>query len=171
MSRIRYLAALAILAAVTVLPFPLAGQSSSNPVALGVSVGPTFPLAGNGDTISNNGQASLNWGFYVNIPLVYAFDLMPSAELYKFGASQATDIDLAFKFLVPIGNLSLYAGLVPGLTAVSATLAPHVGALAGASYRIVSNLSGFVQGKYDILFDGSSNIKVVHVNAGLLLAF
>lgn len=169
MNRLRSLALLAAFMVAAALP--LAGQSSSNPVALGVSLGPTYPQTGTGDTIGNDGTASLNWGFYVNIPLAYAFDLMPSAELYKFGANQATDIDLAFKFLVPIGNLSLYAGFVPGLTAVSATLAPHVGALAGASYRIVSNLSGFVQGKYNILFDSSSNIKVVHVNAGLLLAF
>lgn len=169
MNRVRSLAVLAVLLLAAALP--LAGQSSSNPVALGVSVGPTFPQSGSGETIVNDGKVSLNWGFYVNIPLIYALELMPSAELYKLGASQATDIDLAFKFLVPIGDLSLYAGFVPGLTAVSETLAPHVGALAGASYRLVSNLSGFVQGKYDVLFDGSSNVKVVHVNAGLLLAF
>ena len=150
--------------------FPLAAQSASNPVELGVSVGPTFPV-GSGETIVNDGSSSFNWGFYVNIPLVYALDLMPSAELYKFNATQATDIDLAFKFIVPLGDFSVYAGFVPGLTAVSETLAPHVGALLGGSYHIVSNLSGFLQGKYNVLFDGDRNIRVIHLNAGLLLAF
>jgi len=167
----RFAYATCIAALLAAAAFPLAAQSASNPVALGVSIGPTFPVAGSGATIANSGASSFNWGFYVNIPLVYAFDLMPSAELYKFNAAQATDIDLAFKFIVPIGDLSIYAGFVPGLTAVSETLAPHVGALAGVSYRIVSNLSGFLQGKYNVLFDGDANIKVVHLNAGLLLAF
>jgi hypothetical protein len=150
--------------------FPLAAQSATNPVELGVSIGPTFPV-GSGATIVNDGASSFNWGFYVNIPLVYALDLMPSAELYKFGATQATDIDLAFKFIVPLGEFSVYAGFVPGLTAVSETLAPHVGALLGGSYHIVSNLSGFLQGKYNVLFDGDRNIRVIHLNAGILLAF
>jgi hypothetical protein len=150
--------------------FPLAAQSASNPVQLGVSIGPTFPV-GSGETIVNDGTSSFNWGFYVNIPLVYALDLMPSAELYKFNSTQATDIDLAFKFIVPLGDFSVYAGFVPGLTAVSETLAPHVGVLLGGSYHIVSNLSGFLQGKYNVLFDGDRNIRVVHLNAGLLLAF
>jgi len=162
------LIALMLCAAVTGIA---AAPDASNPVALGVSLGPTFPLSGSGQTIANNGTISFNWGFYVNIPLVYAFDLMPSAELYRFESMQATDIDLAFKFLVPIGSGSVYVGFVPGLTAVSETLAPHVGGLAGVSYRIISNLSGFVQGKYNVLFDGSSNIKVIHINAGILLAF
>lgn len=167
MNRIRLLVALIALGSAAALP--MAAQSAANPVALGVSIGPTFPQPGSGSAVS--GDASFNWGFYVNIPLVYAFDLMPSAELYKLGANQATDIDLAFKFLIPIGDLSIYAGFVPGLTAVSTDLQPHVGALAGASYRIVSNLSGFVQGKYNLVFDESGDIKVLHVNAGLLLAF
>lgn len=170
----RKIACALVAAVLAIAALPLAAQTPastpSNAVSLGISIGPTFP-AGNGVNITTDNVTSFNWGFYVNIPLVYAFDVMPSAEVYKFKDQQATDIDLAFKFLVPINDFSIYAGIVPGLTAVSTVLDPHVGILAGASYRLVSNLSGFLQGKYNFVFDSDRNIRVFHLNAGILLAF
>jgi hypothetical protein len=146
----------------------LAAQSG---VGLGVSAGAAFPEGATADIASDDWEASLNWGFYVNIPLLTSFAITPSSELYKLGEENATDMALAFKFIVPLPSFDLYAGFVPGLTAVGSRTAPHVGAVAGGSFALVSNLDMFVQGKYKILFDGSENIRVLHVNAGVLFRF
>lgn len=156
------------------------GPSASS-VGLGVSLGAAFPQ-GNTDKIrTDNWDGSFNWGFYVNIPLIYTFHITPSAELYKFyqpGAAgsdkvgeNATDISLAFKFIIPIAILDLYIGFAPGLTTVGDTTAANVGGLAGVSFNLFSNLDLFFQGKYKILFQGDNNMKVLHLNGGVLYHF
>jgi len=150
----------------------LAGaQAAGDSVCLGVSLGAAFPSGSTARIATSSGEASLNWGFFVNIPLIYTFHLTPSAELYKLGAQNATDMDLAFKFIVPLSRFSLYAGVAPGLTAVGEVTALHVGALAGASFNLVSNLDSFLQAKYQWVFEGSRNLRVLHLNAGILFNF
>ncbi len=149
---------------------PLAAQSE-NPVGLGLSLG-TAVASGSTPAIPNpGGSVSFNWGFYVNIPLMYTFHLTPSSELYRIQDQNATDIDLAFKFIVPLNTFALYAGFVPGLTAISTVLDPHVGVLVGATFPLVSNLDVFVQAKYNVIFDSSQNLPVAHLNAGILFKF
>ena len=46
---------------------------------------------------------SFAYGFYVDIPLISTFHITPSSELYKFADQNATDFDLAFKFIIPLG--------------------------------------------------------------------
>ncbi|HUI72574.1 MAG TPA: hypothetical protein VL354_18785, partial [Spirochaetia bacterium] len=112
-----------------------------------------------------------NWGFYVDIPLIYTFHITPSAELYKLQDQNTTDIDLAFKFFVPLSGFAIYAGFAPGLTAVTTILDPHIGVLAGATFQLVSNLDAFVQAKYNIVFDGGQYVQIFHANAGILFKF
>ncbi|HUV06119.1 MAG TPA: hypothetical protein VMX75_00230 [Spirochaetia bacterium] len=152
-------------------PVPLIAQSAQEPVGLGIAVGGAFPQGSTDKIPSTDWKLSLNWGFYVNIPLIYTFHLTPSAELYQFGDQYATDIAIAFKFIVPISSVSLYAGFVPGLTAVSDVIAPHFGILGGASFNLVSNLDLFVQAKYKFLFEADRNIRVLHLNGGVLFKF
>ena len=140
-------------------------------VGLGVAAGVGLTQGDTADIASNGWQSSFNWGFYVNIPIVSALHLTPSSELYKFGSQNATDMALAFKFIVPLPRLDLYGGFVPGFTAVTDLVAPHVGLLAGFSMPLVSNLDLFVQGKYKWLFQGSENMRVLHMNAGVLFNF
>jgi hypothetical protein len=150
---------------------PPACQAQGDSVGLGISVGTAFPQ-GNTDSISSTDwKMSLNWGFYVNIPLIYPFHLTPSSELYKFDDQNATDMSIAFKFIVPLSRFDLYAGFVPGLTAVKTVTAPHVGVLIGGNFPLVSNLDVFVQGKYKFLFEGNENLRVLHANVGLLFNF
>jgi hypothetical protein len=157
---------------VMLLLVQLAGaQAAGDSVGLGVSLGAAFPSGSTALIATSSGEASLNWGFFVNIPLIYTFHLAPSAELYKLGAQNATDMDLAFKFIVPLSRFSLYAGVAPGLTAVGEVTALHVGALAGASFNLVSNLDSFLQVKYQWVFEGSRNLRVLHLNAGILFNF
>jgi hypothetical protein len=151
--------------------FSLSAQTSTGSVSLGLSVGAAFPSGQTIGIASTDWLPSFNWGFYVNIPLIYTFHLTPSSELYSLGGQNATDFDLAFKFIVPLADFSLFFGVSPGLTAVSSVLAGHVGVLAGGTFHLVSNLEVFVQGKYSFVFEGNQNMGVLHANAGILFSF
>ncbi len=149
---------------------PLAAQSQ-NPVGLGISLGLADATGSTPNIANGGGSLSFNWGFYVDIPLLYTFHVTPSSELYKLQDQNATDIDLAFKFIVPLSGFAIYAGVAPGLTAVTSVLDPHIGVLAGATFQLVSNLDVFFQAKYNIVFDGGQNMQVIHANAGVLFKF
>lgn len=163
--------ALAIAAFAAAMAFPLAAGASGDSVGLGLSLGAALPQGSTPNIPSIDWQPSFDWGFYVNIPLIATFHLTPSAELYKLADQNATDMAIAFKFIVPLSRLDLYAGFVPGLTAVSDVTAFHVGALAGCSFRLISNLDLFTQVKYVFLFEGGERIRGLRINAGVLFRF
>jgi hypothetical protein len=145
---------------------------SSDSVGLGVSLGVAFPEGQlDSDIVTDDWDAGFNWGFYVNIPLVYTFHLTPSAELYKIGDQNATDISLAFKFIINVWRLDLFVGVVPGLTAVNDIIGANVGGLGGLSFNLFANLDLFIQAKYKVLFHGDRNTRVLHANAGILFTF
>jgi hypothetical protein len=168
MQRVLTLIALLVLALSSAVP--LSADPSATSVGLGFSFGAAFPQGSTANIPSGAGP-SFNWGFYVNIPLISTFHITPSSELYKFGSQNAPDVDLAFKFIVPLEGFDIYAGLSPGLTTEADVLAPHVGLLGGAAFRLVSNLDAFVQAKYNVLFEGSRNMGIFHLNAGIIFAF
>jgi hypothetical protein len=150
---------------------PLSSQASGSSVGLGISAGVTLPQGSTAEIQSTDWKMALNWGFYVNIPLIYTFHLTPSSELYKFEDQNATDMSIAFKFIVPLARFDLYAGFVPGLTAVGDVTAFHVGLLVGGNFPLISNLDFFIQGKYKWLFKGGENLRVLHANVGVLFNF
>jgi hypothetical protein len=169
MTRTSHLVPLALAAILTVLSAgALAAQGRGT--SLGLVVGGAFPGPATAQ-IPSNQDLGFNWGFFVNLPLLDTFHLAPSAELYKFGSSNATDFDFAFKFIVPLSSYSLFLGLAPGLTTVNSLTAPHVGVLGGASFPLVSNLDAFVSAKYVVVFDKGTNMPVFHLNCGLLFNF
>jgi hypothetical protein len=150
---------------------PLSCFAEASGVGLGFSVGAAVPTGNLASIPGMSGVISFDYGFYVDIPLISTFHITPSSELYRFADQNTTDFDIAFKFIVPLASMDIFAGLVPGLTAVGSTLDLHLGALVGASFNLVSNLSAFVQGKWDLLFDSSQNVNVFHLTAGILFAF
>lgn len=158
----------ALLLGIGCLWFPLPAQAAGDSVGLGISCGVAFPQGSTASISSTNWRASFNWGFYVNIPLIYTFHITPSSELYKFEDRNATDMALAFKFIVPLSRLDLYAGFVPGLTAVTDVIAPHVGVLGGMTFNLIGKSDLFSQAKHKFLFEGDQNLKVSHINAGNL---
>ncbi len=162
------LAAVLILMAFACAPL---GAQSGDQVGLGISLGAALAEGSTPNISNSGGSMSFNWGFYVDIPLLYTFHITPSSELYRLADQNATDIDLAFKFIVPLSSFAIYAGIVPGLTAVSNVLDPHIGVLGGATFQLVSNLDVFLQGKYNVVFDGGQNLQIFHVNAGILFKF
>jgi hypothetical protein len=149
----------------------LSSQAAGGSVGLGISTGVTFPQGDTPSISSTDWKTALNWGFYVNIPLIYTFHITPSSELYKFDDQNATDMAIAFKFIVPFSRFDFYVGFVPGLTAVGSVTAFHVGFLFGGNFPLVSNLDFFVQGKYKFLFEEGENLRVLHVNVGILFNF
>ena len=159
---------------VALLAIPAAASSEKSSVGLGVAIGVSFPEGKDTEEVPvDDWAASFNWGFYVNIPLIYTFHLTPMAELYKFGDQNATDIALGFKFIIPAWVLDLYVGFVPGLTTVGEVTAPHVGGAVGCAFNLFSNLDFFIEGKYKVMFnlDEDTNITVLHANAGILYHF
>ena len=168
MNRLIVLAALLVFSALACAP--LSAQAATR-VGLGISLGAAVAEGSTPSIANPGGSTSFNWGFYVDIPLLYTFHITPSSELYKIQDQNATDIDLTFKFIVPLSGMAIYAGVVPGLTALSSILDPHVGVLAGVTIPLVGNLDAFVQGKYNVLFDGGQYLHIVHANAGILFKF
>lgn len=159
-----------IVAVLAITALPLSAQSEGT-VGLGVFFGVAFPQGSSTDVPSTDWAISANGGYYVNIPLISTFHLTPSSELYKIGAANATDFSLACNFIVPLSDLRIFVGFVPGITAVREKLDIHVGALGGFSLNIVSNLDLFAQVKYIFIFEGNQNIRVLHANAGILFNF
>lgn len=147
--------------------------ANANPqsVGLGVSLGASFPQGDSNALDFDDWDGSFNWGFYVNIPLAWTFHISPSAELYKFNNINATDVSLAFKFMIPMDVLDIYLGVSPGLTTAGNDTLAHVGALGGVSFNLVSNLGFFFETKYKILFEGDYNLRVLHLNVGVLFHF
>lgn len=141
-------------------------QAPGSDVGLGVSLGAAFPLSAG---VGSGGDPSFNWGFYVNIPLMYSFHLAPSAEVYQYGGQNVTDFDIAFKFIVPLSDFSIYAGFSPGLTTEPSALEMHVGLVGGGSLRMVSNVDAFVQIRYTWVFLPVGSTEVLHANAGVIL--
>jgi hypothetical protein len=155
----------AIIAVALALLAPAGVLAQSNSVSLGVSGG----LAAN--TSSDPWDLALGWGFHVNIPILATFHIAPSSELYQINEVYATDVGLGFKFTVPLGRSGLYFGVAPGMTAYGSTATPHVGALAGFFTPVLSNISGFAQYRYSVVFQDATNVRYSHLTAGLLFSF
>ncbi len=143
----------------------VAAQAGS--VALGVGAGVAVPAR----SVDGSRDTSFAWGFHVNIPILNTLHLSPSSELYQMDGVYATDVALAFKFMVPLRLSALYFGVAPGLTASGSGTTAHVGVLGGFTIRVLSNISGFAQYKYKVLFYDDTNTRVSHVAAGLLFSF
>ena len=86
-----------ILAALACTPL----AAAENPVGLGISLGTALAEGSTPNIPNSGGSTSFNWGFYVDMPLLDTFHITPSSELYRLQDQNATDIDLAFKFIVP----------------------------------------------------------------------
>jgi hypothetical protein len=157
------------------LALPAAATPHRGSVGLGVAVGVAFPHGSTDRIQSNDWDGSFNWGFYVNIPLIWTFHLTPSAELYRLNVAgayaHATDISLAFKFIIPLSILDIYLGFVPGLTAAGDVTDFNVGGLVGVSFNIISNIDLFIQAKYKFIIESSTNMRVLHLNGGVLFNF
>jgi hypothetical protein len=151
-------------------------QAEAHGVGLGAGVGLAAPF---GKVKTATGLQTLHpnfgWGFYVDIPLAYGFNLTPHAELYNVANNlTATDIGLAFKFIIETPAVRPYFGLEVGDTNLVSQQQLNVGGLAGANIKLIANLDAFVEARYiEVLREGSTggNVGNLHVLAGLLFRF
>ncbi|GMV41075.1 MAG: hypothetical protein AMXMBFR64_27910 [Myxococcales bacterium] len=148
---------------------PGLSRAHSAGVGMGVSFGVVLPKS----EILEMSDAGFAWGFWVDIPIAWKFYITPSAQLYnlggKVGENPATDIDLNFKFILPVSFAKIYFGAAGGAT-VHAEYDANVGLFLGSSFNLVSGLDVFVQGKYKLVID-DPNIHMVHVDGGFMYWF
>ena len=144
-------------------------------VGLGVAAGVNVADA-EADQVDSN--TSFAWGFFVDIPLLETFYITPAATLYQLQQGDRrvsiTDIDLNFKFLVPVGAMSLGIGVTGGLTTGLGDYQPHYGLLAYFGYNVVGNLELFVTGQYKRLTTNSdvpTDYNNIHVFGGTMFRF
>lgn len=150
---------------------PSLAHAHSAGVGLGVSFGVVLPKS----TDYEFSQAGFAWGFWVDIPIAWKFYITPSAQLYnlggKVGENPTTDIDLNFKFILPVSFAKIYFGAAGGATVpVFNEYAANVGLFAGVSFQLVSGLDAFVQAKYKLIID-DPNIHMIHADTGLMYWF
>ncbi len=149
---------------------PGVARADSEGVGLGLTVGAVFPKT-EGIDFSDVG---LSWGFWVDIPIVWKFAIAPSAEIYNIGGdvdeNTATDIDLNFKFIIPVAFTRIFFGAAGGVTVTAGGYDPNVGLLAGVGFGLISNLEAFVMAKYEVVID-DPNTHLIHTTAGLLYVF
>lgn len=148
---------------------PTTAFAQRSEVGLGVSLGAVFPKGGD-VSFSDTG---FNWGFWVDIPVAWKFHITPSAELYNLGGSVGehpfTDIEMNFKFILPVSFTKIFFGAAGGVT-VSTKYDANAGILGGVSFNLISSLDVFVMAKYKVIIK-DPNIHMLHTNAGLLFWF
>lgn len=148
------------------------GENVGLGVAAGVAYSPTHVLKNNlFEPVGN----SFSWGFFVDIPLTETFYITPAAMLYQLdlglGAKPVTDIDLNFKFMVPLGPIRLSPGITVGLTSAEQKDFLHLGALAYVGLNLVSNVDAFILAQYKRVFRGEKNLDDLHGYGGLMFRF
>jgi hypothetical protein len=155
---------------------PAVAEPNPKGVGLGVGLGLSVPWGEIREgTQVRKLHPNYSWGFYVNIPLISSFHLMPHAELYQLnGNTTATDIGMAFKFIVEGTKFRPYFGLNIGGTNVISSLRFNAGALLGSSFNLYKNLDAFLEGRYMVIMRDvpeGGNIRNLHVIGGLLFRF
>lgn len=139
-------------------------------VGLGVGAGIAVPTI---EDVSTN--PTWAFGFYTDIPLISTFHITPSTLVYRIERDNgkkesATDVSINFKFMIPIGRVDIFVGVTGGVTSTD-VLRPHVGALAGVSVNLVSNLDVFVNAGYKAILTGDEQIHEIQIFAGPLIRF
>lgn len=166
----RVLFVFAACTALAVFATPRPAQASPRGVGLGAGAGVAVPHGGD---LSYN--PSINWGFYVDIPIVSTFHITPSTLLYNLNPDNAdglaaTDVSLNFKFMIPLSFMELFFGVTAGLTSTD-DLDVHAGGLAGVSFNLVSNVDIFAQFDYRVQLTRDDNVRYAMAFAGPLFRF
>lgn len=172
---LRKLSMLIAVLASLLLATPRAHANASG-VGLGVAGGLAYiPTNVRHGQLTQQVGTGYSWGFFVDIPLLETFYISPSTILYELdlgnGKNPATDIDLAFKFIVPVGALHLSVGGLGGLTEEELQYDWHLGALAYVGLNLVANLDVFVQAQYKKIFRDAGNLDDVHGFLGAMFRF
>lgn len=163
--------------ALTALLLAIAVPQSAFAGAKGVGIGVAGGFAWSPDQLDNseNVGAGYGWGFFVDIPLTDTFYISPATTIYelKLGDERkpVTDIDLNFKFMIPLNRMKLALGVTAGVTIAEEKYHGHWGALGYLSYNLVSNIDIFVMTQYKQLVRTGKEINDLHNYLGFMFRF
>ena len=165
----------------TMAMMAIAAPQSAFAGAKGVGMGVAGGLAWSGDEIENSVGISekvgsgYSWGFFVDIPLLETFYISPATTIYELNLGNekkpATDIDLNFKFMIPLNRLDIGIGFTAGMTIAEQQYMGHWGALAYLGYNLVSNIDVFFMSQYKQLVRTGKEVNKLHNFAGLMFRF
>ncbi len=147
-----------------------------NNVGLGVAAGAEFSITKLREKrLARTAGNSFAWGFFVDVPLTDTFYVAPTTTLYQMdfgdGYQPVTDVDLAFKFIAPLGSLHAGAGVLGGLTSVEKQYMGHAGVLTHLSLRVLPNVDAFAQFQYKRIFRELQALDHLHGYAGVMFRF
>lgn len=145
----------------------VAATEEPGSVSLSAGGGVAIP----GGTHGGISEASFAWGFHVNIAVLDTLRISPSAEIYRISGVYATDLALAFHYVIPLEIFEVYFGVAPGLATWGTSASPLIGGLVGFIIPILDQIAGFTQFRYKVLSPGDTNIHFSHLSAGLLFSF
>lgn len=165
----------------TVILITIAAPLSASANAKGVGIGVAGGLAWSADelehtdgTRSDVGSGSA-WGFFVDIPLTDTFYLSPATTIYELNLGDekkpVTDIDLNFKFMIPLNKMKLALGVTAGVTIAEEKYHGHWGVLGYFSYNLLSNIDIFVMTQYKQLVRTGKEINNLHNYLGFMFRF
>jgi len=119
-----------------------------------------------------------SWGFFVDIPLMQTFYITPQTTIYEVDGgidgktkTTITDIDLNFKFLVPIDALTLGAGISAGVTTGFGDYQGHYGLLGYVGFNVVANLDAFAMLQFKRVDNDDQRIDNYHGFVGGMWKF
>jgi hypothetical protein len=121
---------------------------------------------------------SVTWGFFVDIPIIKFFTVTPAAAVYQLHMPQGfvpfTDLEMHFKFLIPLAIVKFGAGAILGATTASTHIGMHFGGGAYLYGSILPNIQLFLQAKYQrfIRPEGPrEDLDMIHGLAGIVTLF
>ncbi len=168
---------LVVVANVVFAPSAHAFGYPSNPrgVGLGVAAGIDYSDYQKSAGARSEWSPAFAWSFFVDIPLLETFYITPQTALYTLDLDgqtrSVTDVDLNFKFIVPLSAFRLGAGLTAGLTSGLGDYRGHYGALGYFGFALVANLEGFVMVQYKRLSFDDQDVDKIHGYAGAMFRF
>lgn len=168
---------LTTLAGLILMLSPATASADPRGVGLGVAVGLAYSptkLPGHRGAHRAGGRG-FAWGFFVDIPLLKTFYISPAAMLYSVdvgnGSVAATDIDLNFKFIVPLGRLRLGAGVNVGITQLDQRYNSHFGILGYGAWSLVRNFDVFTTLQYKRLVREGPELDNLYLYGGGMFRF
>lgn len=139
----------------------------------GLAYSPTDRDLPNLRDINNNTiGSSAAWGFLIDIPLLETFYLMPSVMLYEldlgYGKKPVTDLDLCFKFVVPLPIIHIGVGFLAGMTNLKEQYNGHYGLLGSVGINVIANLDLLYLFEYKQILRNAGNISTVNNYLGIM---
>ena len=145
-------------------------------VGLGVAIGGNYSPNEISDGIKkSDAGGGFAWGFFVDIPVAKNFSLMPAAMMYEInfgtGNTPITDVDMNFKFRIPLDRWTSGAGANIGASNAEAHYRAHFGGIGMVNFSVVPNFDIFIMMLYKRLSRPGTDVDTIQGFAGGMFVF